>query len=279
MTVEGSYDATLAALLDGLPGERVGFEAAHLTVARHRWLIGRSWMATGREPRSRPRASSSARACARTRKRSRRFARAARRLSAVAAGVLDGSPCRTDRAGGGSAIDRRIRRAGFSTPAFDTIVAGGPNAALPHAHPGERKLTEGDLVVLDFGGVYDSYCVDLTRTVSIGPATGRAPRGVRRGPRSARSGDGGRQARRVALCGRRGRPRLARRVTDGRGVRARHGPRPGHRSARGSADRAAAPRRRRAMTMKRSRPAWCSRSNRAPICRAGAACASKTTCW
>jgi Xaa-Pro aminopeptidase len=34
-------------------------------------------------------------------------------------------------------------------------------------------LTEGDLVVLDFGGVYDSYCVDLTRTVSLGAADSR----------------------------------------------------------------------------------------------------------
>jgi Xaa-Pro aminopeptidase len=72
------------------------------------------------------------------------------------------------------AIDWGIRRGGFTKSAFDTIVAGGPNAALPHAHSGERKLTEGDLVVLDFGGVYDSYCVDLTRTVSIGRASGRA---------------------------------------------------------------------------------------------------------
>src|SRR5581483_3371239 len=59
-------------------------------------------------------------------------------------------------------------------PAFDTIVASGPNAALPHARPGERILAEGDLVVLDFGGVYDSYCVDLTRTVCVGRATDRA---------------------------------------------------------------------------------------------------------
>jgi Xaa-Pro aminopeptidase len=35
-------------------------------------------------------------------------------------------------------------------------------------------LGEGDLVVLDFGGVYDSYCVDLTRTVSVGRASARA---------------------------------------------------------------------------------------------------------
>src|SRR5260370_1311323 len=75
------------------------------------------------------------------------------------------------------AIDQRIRLAGFAKPAFDTIVAAGPNAALPHARPGGRRLTEGDLVVLDFGGVYDSYCVDLTRTVSVGRA-GARPRDV-----------------------------------------------------------------------------------------------------
>jgi Xaa-Pro aminopeptidase len=71
-------------------------------------------------------------------------------------------------------IDWTIRNAGFERSAFDTIVASGPNAALPHAHPGERILSEGDLVVLDFGGVYASYCVDLTRTVSVGPASKRA---------------------------------------------------------------------------------------------------------
>ena len=72
------------------------------------------------------------------------------------------------------AVESRLYDAGFIKPAFDTIVASGPNAALPHASPGERRLSEGDLVVLDFGGVYDSYCVDLTRTVSVGKASDRA---------------------------------------------------------------------------------------------------------
>jgi len=72
------------------------------------------------------------------------------------------------------AIDSTIRRAGFEKPAFETIVASGPNSALPHARPTDRTLGEGDLVVLDFGGVYDSYCVDLTRTVVVGSATVRA---------------------------------------------------------------------------------------------------------
>jgi Xaa-Pro aminopeptidase len=71
-------------------------------------------------------------------------------------------------------IDFLLRSGGFERPAFETIVASGPNAALPHARPSERMLSEGDLVVLDFGGVYDSYCVDLTRTVAVGPASPRA---------------------------------------------------------------------------------------------------------
>jgi Xaa-Pro aminopeptidase len=99
---------------------------------------------------------------------------AGRRLSVVAEGVFEEVRAgRTERAVA-MAIDRRVREGGFSRPAFETIVAGGPNAALPHARPGERILTEGDLVVLDFGGVYDSYCVDLTRTVAVGRAAPRA---------------------------------------------------------------------------------------------------------
>jgi Xaa-Pro aminopeptidase len=69
-------------------------------------------------------------------------------------------------------VELAMRRAGFSKPAFETIVASGPHSALPHARPGGRVLSAGDGVVLDFGGVYDGYCVDLTRTVQLGPASG-----------------------------------------------------------------------------------------------------------
>ena len=65
-------------------------------------------------------------------------------------------------------IDWRIKSAGFERCSFETIVASGPNSALPHAHAGARIMKGGDLVVLDFGGVYGGYCVDLTRTVALG---------------------------------------------------------------------------------------------------------------
>jgi Xaa-Pro aminopeptidase len=65
-------------------------------------------------------------------------------------------------------IDVLIHSAGFERPAVETIVASGRNAALPHARPTARLLQPGEGVVLDFGGVYSGYCVDLTRTVQLG---------------------------------------------------------------------------------------------------------------
>src|SRR5262249_11449813 len=99
---------------------------------------------------------------------------AARRLSAVARDLPSEIRAGRSELDVAMAIDWRMRHAGVSKPAFDTIVAAGANGALPHARPGERKLVEGDLVVLDFGGVYDSYCVDLTRTVAVGRASTKA---------------------------------------------------------------------------------------------------------
>jgi Xaa-Pro aminopeptidase len=73
-------------------------------------------------------------------------------------------------------IESAMREAGYERPAFDTIVASGPHSAMPHYRAGMRTLTAGDLVVLDFGGVLDGYCSDLTRTVSIGPPAHEARR-------------------------------------------------------------------------------------------------------
>jgi Xaa-Pro aminopeptidase len=68
----------------------------------------------------------------------------------------------------GLELDTTMRQLGASGPSFETIVASGPNGAKPHARPGERRIREGDLVVLDFGALLDGYHSDMTRTVSIG---------------------------------------------------------------------------------------------------------------
>jgi Xaa-Pro aminopeptidase len=73
-------------------------------------------------------------------------------------------------------IESELRRVGFDKPAFDTIVASGPNSAVPHYRAGDRVLTAGDFVVLDFGGMFRGYAVDLTRTITMGPASERQRR-------------------------------------------------------------------------------------------------------
>jgi Xaa-Pro aminopeptidase len=54
---------------------------------------------------------------------------------------------------------------------FDSIIASGPNGAMPHAHPTERIIERGTLVTVDWGARVDGYYSDCTRTFS----TGRLP--------------------------------------------------------------------------------------------------------
>ena len=65
-------------------------------------------------------------------------------------------------------LEYRLRLAGSESMPFDPIVASGPRSALPHAHPGERTLHEGDLLLIDFGARVEGYCSDMTRTFVLG---------------------------------------------------------------------------------------------------------------
>lgn len=65
-------------------------------------------------------------------------------------------------------IDMRLRKHGATANSFNTIVASGPNSAVPHHSTGQRKLKAGEPVVMDFGGVYGGgYCSDITRTAFV----------------------------------------------------------------------------------------------------------------
>lgn len=57
---------------------------------------------------------------------------------------------------------------GSEQPAFDTIVGSGPNGAMCHAEPGDRKFENGDMIVFDFGCTVNGYRSDMTRTVAMG---------------------------------------------------------------------------------------------------------------
>ena len=65
-------------------------------------------------------------------------------------------------------LEYRMKKNGAQDTSFETIVASGPNAALPHARAGNRKLKDGDTVVLDFGVMYNHYASDTTRTIILG---------------------------------------------------------------------------------------------------------------
>ena len=71
-----------------------------------------------------------------------------------------------------AALEARMTDLGAEGPAFDTIVASGPNGAIPHHSPTDRPLRRGDLVTMDFGASYGGYHADMTRTVALGEPAG-----------------------------------------------------------------------------------------------------------
>jgi Xaa-Pro aminopeptidase len=66
------------------------------------------------------------------------------------------------------AISARMRELGADGPAFESIVAGGPNGASPHAVPGPDVIERNTLVVVDLGALVGGYCSDCTRTFATG---------------------------------------------------------------------------------------------------------------
>ena len=174
-TFERSYDEALVELLRREGSLRVGIEAAYLPVARFNTIsaglaaraalpvesVDAAALVPTERLVERARAIKDRVEVDILREAGRRLGLIARRVDSF---VSEG---RTERAVAAD-IEAAMREAGFSRPAFETIVASGPNSALPHARPTDRVLQAGDPTVLDFGGVYDGYCVDLTRTVQLG---------------------------------------------------------------------------------------------------------------
>jgi Xaa-Pro aminopeptidase len=65
-------------------------------------------------------------------------------------------------------LERAMIDLGAEALAFDTIVASGPNGAIPHHVPGDRAFAAGDLITVDCGARYGGYHADMTRTVALG---------------------------------------------------------------------------------------------------------------
>jgi Xaa-Pro aminopeptidase len=65
-------------------------------------------------------------------------------------------------------LEVHMREAGATGLSFPTIVASGPNGAMPHHRPGDRPIQVGEPIVIDMGCVVDGYCSDMTRTLVVG---------------------------------------------------------------------------------------------------------------
>ena len=65
-------------------------------------------------------------------------------------------------------LEYQLRKAGSGFFPFETIVASGPRASLPHAKATKKKIKKGELVVIDFGANFDGYYSDLTVTICAG---------------------------------------------------------------------------------------------------------------
>lgn len=81
--------------------------------------------------------------------------------------IADLAPGRTEREIAWQ-IEGLAREAGAEDLAFPPIVASGPNSALPHAVPTNRKILTKEPIILDVGIKIDGYCSDMTRTIFLG---------------------------------------------------------------------------------------------------------------
>ncbi len=65
-------------------------------------------------------------------------------------------------------LESHMRNLGADDVAFSSIVATGPNSAIPHHEPTARAIAKGDFLKIDFGAKLDGYHSDCTRTVVVG---------------------------------------------------------------------------------------------------------------
>lgn len=174
--VPGSYDELVVTALSDLGIARAGIEGDELTVSRFDWLrrtvASRSLsieICPTSEVVERERMVKDDHEVAMLRE-------AAARLDTVASAAFAAVRVGATERHLAAVIEGAMRANGYDGIAFDTIVASGPHGALPHYRAGDRALASGDLVTLDFGGILDGYCSDLTRTISVGPPDAEARR-------------------------------------------------------------------------------------------------------
>jgi len=154
----------VARFLQSLRLKRVGFESAAMPYESYQKLKGRlpraSFIPLSREI-----------ADLRSRKNLEELEKIRRAIHVASKGFLDASP--RFRPGvkervAAEFLECRMRRRGGDKTAFDTIVASGPRAALPHGAASEKRMGQKETVVVDFGVRVQGYHSDETQTLILG---------------------------------------------------------------------------------------------------------------
>jgi Xaa-Pro aminopeptidase len=168
LVVERFIEPALASLAATRGLRTVAFEAQDMTVERHQQLTaldgGPALVPLGRiveelrMVKDESEIALLARACAIT-------------AEAFSAALPDIVPGRTEREFA-VLLERAMIDLGAEAVAFDTIVASGPNGAIPHHAPAGRPFAAGDLITIDCGARYAGYHADMTRTVALGEPAG-----------------------------------------------------------------------------------------------------------
>jgi len=172
----GSQDECIAAEVCTFANRRVGFEAAHMSFKQHQDLEARLTAADAKIEMAPTEGLVEARRAVKDEWELATLREAGARLSDAAKCIIPKALAGQSEREVAFGIDAELRRVGFHKPAFDTIVAAGPNSAVPHYRTGDRRFAVGDLVILDFGGSLDGYAVDMTRTIVLGGAGPRERR-------------------------------------------------------------------------------------------------------
>ncbi len=168
--ISGGFDAWFPQLFSGLGGKKIGFEAGDLTVAAHQQVKkSLSTLSGAEQPKLAPTTNLV---------EGLRLYKEPGEIEALQRAVDLGDaafshvaqrvePGWTEKQVAWE-IEKYVREHGGDGLSFDTIVAGGPWGAMPHAYPRDRKLEPGEGVVIDMGCDVGGYMSDLTRTIVLG---------------------------------------------------------------------------------------------------------------
>ena len=176
--MQGSIEHWWGGLVKPFGRQRLGFESADLTVAAHKQLREiNAKLSAGQ----RPALVQSGRLVEQVRARKDQAEIDVLRRAAQLTDDAFAHTARTMQPGWSERqvaweIEQYARTHGAEAMAFESIVAGGPWGARPHARPRDERIQAGEPIVIDMGARVDGYCADMTRTIVLGQRDATFPR-------------------------------------------------------------------------------------------------------